>query len=86
MKRHKCDIIENGELMKYRCAGRLSSKGKCRMEKQEGSAIRNIRRRNNFKYALVIEGVFIGLITGALISVFRLMLTMTLVVKSRLIQ
>ena len=29
----------------------------------------------NYKYRLIIEGALIGLITGALISVFRLMLT-----------
>ncbi len=39
------------------------------------SAAGNIRRKNVFRYTLIIEGVVIGLITGALISVFRLMLT-----------
>ena len=34
----------------------------------------NLRRRDSFKYTIVAEGVLIGLITGALISVFRLML------------
>ena len=38
------------------------------------SAADNLRRRDSFKYVLVAEGVLIGLITGALISVFRLML------------
>lgn len=38
------------------------------------SAVSNLRRRDSFKYAIVAEGVLIGLITGALISVFRLML------------
>ena len=32
-------------------------------------------RRRKFKYVLIIEGALIGFITGALISVFRLMLT-----------
>ena len=39
------------------------------------NAAANLRRRDSFKYVLVIEGVLIGVITGALISVFRLMLT-----------
>lgn len=38
------------------------------------NAVSNLRRRDSFKYAIVAEGVLIGLITGALISVFRLML------------
>ena len=38
------------------------------------NAVDNLRRRDSFKYAIVAEGVLIGLITGALISVFRLML------------
>ena len=38
------------------------------------SAADNLRRRDSFKYVVVAEGVLIGLITGALISVFRLML------------
>ena len=38
------------------------------------SAVNNLRRREAFKYSVIAEGVLIGLITGALISVFRLML------------
>lgn len=38
------------------------------------TASANIRRKKRFKYILIIEGIAIGLITGALISVFRLML------------
>ncbi len=38
------------------------------------NAVDNLRRRDSFKYAIVAEGVLIGLITGALVSVFRLML------------
>ena len=38
------------------------------------SAVNNLRRRESFKYSIIAEGVLIGLITGALISVFRLML------------
>ena len=40
----------------------------------KSSALENLRRRENYKYHLVAEGVLIGIITGALISVFRLML------------
>ena len=44
--------------------------------KNSGSAVvDNLRTREHFKYRLIIEGVVIGLITGALISVFRLLLT-----------
>lgn len=39
------------------------------------TAVENLRRRHTFKYHLVIEGIFIGLITGAFVSVFRLALT-----------
>ena len=38
-------------------------------------AVANLRRRKKFKYVLILEGTLIGFITGALISVFRLMLT-----------
>ena len=38
------------------------------------NAVSNLRRRDSFKYVIVGEGVLIGLIAGALISVFRLML------------
>ena len=44
-------------------------------DNMQKNAVDNLRRRDNFKYVLVLEGVLIGLITGALISVFRLMLT-----------
>ena len=37
-------------------------------------AVSNLLRRDRFKYSIIAEGVLIGLITGALISVFRLML------------
>ena len=36
--------------------------------------VANLDRRRKFKYVLIIEGTLIGFITGALISVFRLML------------
>ena len=38
------------------------------------TVVNNLRRRDSFKYAIIAEGVVIGLITGALISVFRLLL------------
>ena len=45
-------------------------------EKSSGSpVVANLDRRKRFKYVLIAEGTLIGLITGALISVFRLMLT-----------
>ena len=45
-------------------------------EKSSGSpAVANLERRKRFKYVLIAEGTLIGFITGALVSVFRLMLT-----------
>ena len=45
-------------------------------EKSSGSpVVANLDRRKRFKYVLIAEGTLIGFITGALISVFRLMLT-----------
>ena len=45
-------------------------------EKSSGSpVVANLDRRKKFKYMLIAEGTLIGFITGALISVFRLMLT-----------
>ena len=45
-------------------------------EKSSGSpVVANLDRRKRFKYVLIVEGTLIGFITGALISVFRLMLT-----------
>ena len=49
------------------------------------SAAANLRRRDKFKYKLVVEGVFIGLITGVLVSVFRLMLTNADALRDRLV-
>ena len=43
--------------------------------KNESPAVANLNRRKKFKYVLIAEGALIGFITGALISVFRLMLT-----------
>ena len=48
------------------------------------TASANIRRKKRFKYILITEGIAIGLITGALISVFRLMLTGADALRSRL--
>ena len=50
------------------------------------NAVGNLRRRDTFKYAIVGEGVIIGLITGALISVFRLMLMGADVLRDRLVE
>ena len=47
---------------------------KLKTQAMKDSAVNNLRRRDRFKYAIIAEGVLIGLITGALISVFRLML------------
>ena len=45
-------------------------------EKSSGSpVVANLDRRKRFKYVLIAEGTLIGFLTGALISVFRLMLT-----------
>ena len=45
-------------------------------ETSSGSpVVANLDRRKRFKYVLIAEGTLIGFITGALISVFRLMLT-----------
>lgn len=48
------------------------------------SAVANLDRRRKFKYVLIMEGTLIGLITGALISVFRLMLTGADMLRGRL--
>lgn len=50
------------------------------------NAVGNLRRRDSFKYAIVGEGVIIGLITGALISVFRLMLMGADVLRDRMVE
>lgn len=42
---------------------------------EKDSAGAGRRRQKTYKYRLILEGALIGLITGALISVFRLMLT-----------
>lgn len=45
-------------------------------KKSSGSpVVANLDRRRKFKYVLIAEGTLIGFITGALIAVFRLMLT-----------
>ena len=49
------------------------------------TASANIRRKHHFKYILITEGIAIGLITGALISVFRLMLTGADALRGRLV-
>ena len=52
----------------------------------DSSAVDNLRTRDTFKYQLVIEGVFIGLITGVLVSVFRLMLVGADALRGRLVE
>lgn len=42
---------------------------------QGHEAVANMVRKKKFKYILIAEGALIGLITGVLISLFRLMLT-----------
>lgn len=54
----------------------------CNMREKD-DAVGNLRRRESFKYILIVEGVFIGLISGALISVFRLMLIYADNIRSR---
>lgn len=43
-------------------------------KKRESSIVRNLKRRDRFRYVLVGEGVLIGLLTGVLISLLRLLL------------
>ena len=50
------------------------------------SAVNNLRRRESFKYSIIAEGVLIGLITGALISVFRLMLIYADQLRDRMVE
>lgn len=47
-------------------------------------AVANMDRKKRFKYVLIAEGALIGLITGALVSVFRLMLSGADVLRGRL--
>ncbi len=42
--------------------------------KSKGSVRRNIARKSNFRYALIWQGMAIGVITGGIISLFRLLL------------
>lgn len=56
------------------------------MKDTRESAVNNLRRRDNFKYVIVAEGVVIGLITGALISVFRLVLIGADELRGRMIE
>ncbi len=52
----------------------MNTKLNMTMNKDRDDAAGNLRRRERFRYILVIEGVFIGLMAGVLISIFRLML------------
>lgn len=45
-----------------------------------------VKEGKNYKYRLIIEGALIGLVTGALISVFRLMLTYADEARGKLIE
>ena len=52
---------------------------------EKDSAGAGMRRRRSFKYRLILEGTLIGLITGVLISVFRLMLTGADALRDRMV-
>ena len=52
--------------------------------KKFGPAADGLRRRKGLKYRLIAEGAVIGFITGALISLFRLMLTGADVLRGRM--
>ena len=45
-----------------------------------------MRHQKSYKYRLILEGALIGLITGALISVFRLMLTGADALRDRMVE
>ena len=51
---------------------------------KDHEAVANMDRKKRFKYVLIAEGALIGLITGALVSVFRLMLSGADVLRDRL--
>ena len=53
---------------------------------EKDSAGAGRRRQKSFKYRLIIEGALIGLITGALISVFRLMLAGADTIRDRMVE
>ena len=53
---------------------------------EKDSAGAGKRRQKSYKYRLILEGALIGLITGALISVFRLMLTGADAVRGRMVE
>ena len=54
---------------------------------QESAAVRNLRGRKSkdFKYRLVLEGVAIGLVTGIIISIFRMMLVAADALRGKLV-
>ncbi len=56
------------------------------MQGKEKTAVENIKRKHNFKYVLILEGVLIGLITGAIISIFRLALTGADTLRTKLVE
>ena len=53
---------------------------------EKDSAGAGRRRQKTYKYRLILEGALIGLITGALISVFRLMLTGADALRDRMVE
>ena len=55
------------------------------MEKKD-PAKAGVGRAKGFRYKLIAEGAVIGLITGALISLFRLMLTCADRLRDRLVE
>ena len=53
---------------------------------EKDSAGAGRRHKKSYKYRLILEGALIGLITGALISVFRLMLTGADALRDRMVE
>ena len=52
----------------------------------DSAVVENLRMKKHFKYRLIIEGVVIGFITGALIAVFRLMLAGADSLRGRMVE
>ncbi|MBQ0004930.1 MAG: ClC family H(+)/Cl(-) exchange transporter [Clostridiales bacterium] len=53
---------------------------------KESNAVRNLRRRRTFKYALLAEGLVIGAITGVLVALFRLALIRADELRNQLVE
>lgn len=54
--------------------------------KMQSVAVRNLKRRETFKYELIGEGIIIGIIVGAVIAAFRLMITIADSWRGRLVE